>query len=114
VHLEPVEHAGLDGLDQITRLEPRLFPRVAAHEGGPLEDDVVQLAVTRVVRADRADERAGPKPLAAEHGIARGRRRDHDVLRCRVSVALRRLRADLAAELAEPLLAPAVSDDGVD
>ena len=34
-----------------------------------------------VVRADRADERARPQPLAAQHRVARGRDRDDDVLR---------------------------------
>ena len=44
VHLEPVEDAACDGLDQVARLEPRLLARVAADEGRSLEHDVVQLA----------------------------------------------------------------------
>ena len=80
VHLEPVEDAPLDGLDQVARLEPRLLDRVAADEDGALEHGVVELARARLVRADRADERAGLQPLAAEHGILGGRDRDDDVL----------------------------------
>src|SRR5207249_409277 len=63
VHLEPVEDAALDGLDQIARLEARLLDRVAANEDRPLEDDVVELSRARLVCADRADERARLKPL---------------------------------------------------
>ena len=54
VHLEPVEDAGRDRLDQIGGLELRVLARVAADEGGALEDDVVELAAAAVVRADRA------------------------------------------------------------
>ena len=99
MHFQPVEHAGFDRLDQVARLEPRLLDGVAADEGSALQEDVVQLAVPRVVRADRADQRAGLKPLAAEHRVARGRGRDDDVLRGGVAVTLTRLRPDLAAEL---------------
>ena len=70
VHLEPVEHAALDRLDQVARLELRLLERVAADEGRPLEHGVVELAPPRVVGADRADERAGAQPLAAQHRVA--------------------------------------------
>ena len=35
------------------------------------------------VRAGGADERAGPQPLAAQHGVGRGRDRDDDVLQLR-------------------------------
>ena len=69
VHLEPVEHARLDRLDQVGGLELRVLERVAADERGALEDDVVELAPAAVVRADRADERARPQPLAAQDGI---------------------------------------------
>src|SRR5712691_1439120 len=76
VHLEPVEDAALDGLDQIAGLELRLFARVAANEGCALEHDVVQLATAPMVRADRADERTRLQPLAAQHRILRRRRGD--------------------------------------
>ena len=66
VHLEPVEDAALDGLDQIAGLHLALVERVAADEDGAFEDRVVELARPRLVRADRADERAGVQPLAAE------------------------------------------------
>ena len=61
VHLEPVEDARLDRLDQVGGLELRVVERVAADEGGALEDDVVELAAAAVVRTDRADERAGAR-----------------------------------------------------
>ena len=60
VHLEPVEDAGLDRLDQVGRLEPRVLDRVAADERRALEHDVVELAAPAVVRADGAHERARP------------------------------------------------------
>ena len=44
VHLEPVEDAALDRLDQVARLEPRLLERVAADERRALEHRVVELA----------------------------------------------------------------------
>src|SRR5215213_5117452 len=114
VHLEPVEHARLYGFDQIARLALRVLDRVAADERSPLEHDVVELASARVVRADRADERAGPQPLAAQHGVARGRHGDDDVLGGCLPVALAGLRADLPAELRQPLLVPAVGDHGLE
>src|SRR5205085_10040885 len=36
VHLEPVEDALFDRLDEVARLLARLLPRVAAHEARPL------------------------------------------------------------------------------
>jgi hypothetical protein len=69
VHLEPVEHAALHGLDQVARLDLRLLAGVAADKARALEDDVVELARVRLVRADRADERARPEPLAAQHRV---------------------------------------------
>ena len=68
MHLEPVEHTAVDGLDQIARLAPRLLERVAADESRALEHDVVELARARIVRADRADERALAQPLSAQDG----------------------------------------------
>ena len=59
---------------------------------------VVELPPRRVVRADRADERAVEQPLAAQHRVLRGRHRDHHVLLGRVPVGLGRLAAVLAAE----------------
>ena len=114
VHLEPVEDAALDGLDQVSRLDLRLLDRVAADEDGALEDDVVELARLRPVRADGADERPRLEPFAAENGILRGRDRDDDVLLGRVAVALAGLGADLLAERAQALLRPAVGDDSLD
>ena len=73
MHLEPVEDARLDRLDQVGGFELGVLERVAADEGGALEDDVVQLAATAVVGADRADESARLKPLATQDRIA-GRR----------------------------------------
>ena len=70
VHLEPVEDAGRDRLDQVAGLAPRLLARVAADERRPLEHDVVELPRGRPVGAHRADERAGRQPVAAR---ARGR-----------------------------------------
>src|SRR5215210_714302 len=54
VHLEPVEDALLDRLDEVTRFEPRLLSRVTADECGALENRVVELPRTAIVRADRA------------------------------------------------------------
>ena len=114
VHLEPVEDAALDGLDQVARLELRLLARVAADERRALEHRVVELAPRRVVRADRADERALAQPLAAEHRVLRRRHGDDDVGVGRLAVRLGRLAAVLAAELGEPLGVPAVDDDALD
>ena len=114
MHLEPVEDAALDRLDQVARLALRLLERVAADERGALEDDVVELARVRVVRADRADERARLQPLAAQHRIARGRDGDDDVLRGGVAVALGRLGAGARAEGGEPVGRAAVGDDALD
>ena len=44
VHLEPVEDAALDRLDQVARLELACSTRVAADERGALEHGVVELA----------------------------------------------------------------------
>ena len=110
MHLEPIEDARLDRLDQIGGLELRVVERVAADEGGTLEDDVVELTAAAVVRADRADERAGAQPLATQHRIARRGRGDDDVARGRVLVALSRLGTVLLAEGAQALLGPAVGD----
>src|SRR5206468_12768797 len=88
VHLEPVEDAALDRLDQVARLELCLLDRVAADEDGALEDDVVELAGLRLVRAHGADERSRLQPLAAQDGVLRGRDRDDHVLLSRISVAL--------------------------
>jgi len=68
VHLEPVENAGLDRLDQVSRLELRVLDRVAADEHRAGEHVVVELAAPSVVRADRAHERAVAQPVAAQHG----------------------------------------------
>ena len=70
VHLEPVEDAALDRLDQVARLEPRLLDRVAADERGALEHDVVELARApgrsrrprRRARPGRATRRGAPGP----------------------------------------------------
>ena len=91
-----------------------LVERVAADEDGALEDRVVELARPRLVRADRADERPGLQPLAAEHRVLRGRDRDDDVLLGRVAMRLAGLGADFLAELLELLLGPAVGDDALD
>src|SRR5213078_4219653 len=114
VHLQPVEDARLDRLDQVGGLELRVVDRVAADEGGALEDDVVQLATATVVRADRADERAGAQPLTAQDRIARRGRGYDDVARGGILVALPRLGAVLLAERAQPLLRPAIGDDALD
>ena len=114
VHLQPVEHALADRLDQVARLDLRVRERVAADEGRALEHRVVELARLRPVRAGRADERAGLQPLAAQDRVARRRDRDDDVLRRRVAVTLSGLGADLAAERVELLLVAAVGDDLLD
>ncbi len=114
VHLEPVEDAALDRLDQVARLEPRLLARVAADEARALEHDVVELAAARIVRADCADERPGSQPLPAQHGILRRRRRDDDVQFPRVAMTLARLGPDFLAERLEPFLVSAVRDDAID
>ena len=114
VHLEPVEDAAVDGLDQVSGLELRLLDRVAADEDGAFEDDVVELARLRPVRADRADERPRLEPLAAENGVVRGRDRDDDILLGRLAVALAGFGADLVAEREQVLLRPAIGDDLLD
>src|SRR6266511_2926871 len=69
VYLEPVEYPGLDRLDQVGRLEPRVLDRVAADEARALEYHVVELAAAAVVCTDRAHERTRPQPLAPKHGV---------------------------------------------
>ena len=88
VHLEPVEHAGFDGLDQVARLEPRLLARVATDERRPLEHNIVELARTRLVRADCAHERTRPQPLAPQNRILGGRDGDDDVAASGVAMRL--------------------------
>jgi hypothetical protein len=66
VHLQPVEDTLLDRLGEVARLGTRLLLRVAAHEGRPLEDGVVELARLDPVRADCADERPRAQPFPAE------------------------------------------------
>ena len=83
-------------------------------EDGPLEDDVVELARPRPVRADGADERPRLEPLAAQNGVVRGRDRDDDVLLGRVAVALAGFGADPVAEREQALLGPAVRDHPLD
>ena len=114
VHLEPVEHAALDGLDQVARLELRLLARVAADERRPFEHDVVELPRLRAVRAHGAHERAVAQPLATENGVAGPRRRDDDVLLRRVAMALSRLGARLRAERVQLLGCAAVGDNALD
>src|SRR5581483_6857554 len=114
VHLEPVEEALLDGLDQVAGLAPGVLARVAADEGRALEHGVVELAPAPVVRADGADERARREPLAAQHRVLRRRDRDDDVLDGRVAVRLGGLAAVLAAERLEPLPVAAVDDHALD
>ena len=70
VHLEPVENAVLDRLDQICGLEPGLLLPVAANECGALEDDAVELARRGFVRPGGADQTAR---VAATPREARGR-----------------------------------------
>src|SRR5712691_4616138 len=98
VHLEPVEHARRDGLDQVARLLLGLLEGVAADEARALEHDVVELAGAPIVRADRADERAQAEPFAAQHRVLRGRGRHDDVLPARLVRALGRLGAHALAE----------------
>ena len=114
MHLEPVEHAPLNRFDQIARLDPRLFDRVAADEDRALEHDVVQLPRAPLVGTDRADERSGLEPLAAEDGIPGRGCRDDDVLLGRVTMTLAGLGSDFLAEGAEALLGAAVGDDAFD
>src|SRR3984893_2329682 len=114
VHLQPVEHADLDRLDQVAGLEPRAFHRIAADKGGPLQHDVVELSTPAVVGANRAYERPAPEPLAAQHRIGRRRRRADDVFIGRIAVAFTGLGADLPAERRERLRRAAVRDDPPD
>ena len=114
VHLEPVEKAALDRLDQVGRLEPGVLDRVAADEGRALEHDVVELAAAAVVGADGAHERALPQPLAAQHGIGRARDGDDDVALARIAMALAGLAVVPLAERAQRRLGAAVRDDALD
>src|SRR5215208_1089492 len=56
VHLEPVQHAVFDGLDQVARLEPCVVDGVATDERRALENRVVELSLRWMVGADRAYE----------------------------------------------------------
>ena len=102
VHLQPVEHAA---------------PR-RARSGRPTRASTARSSrsrrtrrararrcrapAPRVVRADRADERAVAEPLAPKHRVLRGRDGDHDVLLGRLAMALaparRRARAQNARQ----------------
>ena len=79
-----------------------------------LEDDVVELAAAPVVRADRADERAGTEPFATEYRVRGRGRRDHDVAQGRILVALSGLGAVLGAEGTQPVPGAAIRDDALD
>src|SRR5207302_10071086 len=74
----------------------------------------LQLARAENVRPARAHERAGTEPLAAQHGIARRRDRNHDVLLGGIAVTLALLCAYALAELAERHFGAAVGDDALD
>src|SRR5207248_2867431 len=100
--------------DEVGGLELRVLARVAADEGGALEDSVVELAPAAVVRTDRADERTRAQPLATENGILRRRDGDDDVALARVAVALARLGAVFRADRGELLLVPAVRNDALE
>ena len=114
VDLEPVENAGVHGLDEIARLELRLLEPVTAHEPCALQDRVVELAAIHDIRARRATSVPGGEPLAAQDRIARARDRDDHVARRGVAMALARLRADLVAEGRELLRRSAVGDHALD
>ena len=114
VHLEPVEHAGFDRLDQVGRLPPRRLAESQQTKLARSSDDVVELARAGPVRADRADERPRPQPLAAQHRVARSRDRDDDVALGSVAAVLARLGVDQLAERGEPLGRPAPGDDALD
>ncbi len=70
--------------------------RVAADEGGPLEDDVVELPRARSFAPTAQTSAPVAQPLAAQHGIARGRDRDDDVLLGGLARATRPARRRLA------------------
>ena len=93
VHLEPVEHAPLHRLDQVAGLELRLLARVAAHEGGPFEHRVVELPTLGSFAPTAQTSAPVAQPVAAQHRILRGRRRDDDVGVGGLAVRLDRLAA---------------------
>ena len=103
VHLEPVEHAALDRLDQVARLAAGTARASRSRRTPPARAPRCRARAARVVRADGADERAGAQPLAAQHRVLRRRHRDDDVLLRRLAVRLGRLAAVLGAERREPL-----------
>src|SRR5581483_4850331 len=111
VHLEPVEDPVLDRLDEIASLLTRLRARIAAHERRPFQHDVVELALRQAVGADRAHERAGQQPLAAQHGILRRRRGDDDVALAGLARLLRPRAVVLRAERGDPLRVASLDDD---
>ena len=65
VHLEPVEHATRDGLDQIARFDLCLRAQVATYERRPLENHIVELPPCGLVCADTAHEATRLQPLPA-------------------------------------------------
>ncbi len=111
LHLEPVELARGDRLDQVARLELRVLERVAADERRSSDHLGVQLARPGVVRADRADEGTIGEPVAAQHGILRRRGRDDDVAPARVGRGLRRRLGPVPRRELGGALRPAARDD---
>src|SRR5919108_527283 len=110
----PGEHAALDRLRQIARLDPGLLLRVAADERGPFEDGVVELPGGDPVRARGADQSAGEQPFAAQYGVLRARDRHDDVLLGGVPVVLRRLGPEPLAEARETIGVPRVGDHALE
>src|SRR5262249_10552166 len=88
--------------------------QVTAHEAGPLEHGVVELASAHDVGSGRDDERAGLEPFSAEDRVARGRDRHDDVVNRGIAVALAGVRSDALAERGETLRRPAERDDALD
>ena len=104
VHLEPVEDAALDRLDQVARLDAaparasrsRRTPRARAPRCRA-RGAAASFAPTAQTSAPSA------QPLAAQHRILRRRHGDDDVLLGRLAVRLRRARSRARAERGEPL-----------
>ena len=115
VHLEPVEHAGLDRLDQVGRLE-RAPARSESQQTNDARSSTTLSSSREVPLFAPAAQTSAPglQPLAAQDGIARGRDRDDDVLRRRIAVALGRLGADPLAERLQVRSRPAVGNDALD
>ena len=115
VHLEPVENAVLDRLDQICRTRAAPAPSSRNRRMRRARGRRCRARATAGLFAPAAQTSApGSSHSPRSTGSRERRDRDDDVLLGRFAVALRRLRANALAERGQVALRAAVGDDALD